>query len=343
MSETANKYINLDRDARFVSTKILMDSYVHYDESLNSSAHNYVSLGDGLTLGIVSSQVPEISKAISSILSRSLEDVKNSNEGYLPDSAVERVQFNIISPFGISNLWGTTGHRFVLSRQITKDVSEIIASILVGRSKDTIFFLTGKYNNIKQSSIKEEVNFDLPDDDSPNHKWFDRFSFPDLENFKPAAYHQIANFVVNKEHRGFGYARKFLDGIIKYYSRDHIALHKNKIEHSQHLLCGRGFWQIGDPPWLAKMESLGFYRRAGAESFFIEHDWAPLQKVIWDGCPISNTAYNKHFGMPDIYISGAEFSNKTDQHLWNRIPKVVALSNDPRAKLQYFQAMHNFI
>jgi hypothetical protein len=339
-----DKYINLNWGDRFVDWGLLRDSYVKYDDSHNPTAPNFVTINDDLELGIVSSQVPEIARAISSVLSRSLEDAKNVNEGYLPDAAVERVQREIISPYGIANLWGTTGHRFVLSQRHGSSMREIIASILIGQSKDTIFFLTGKYNNIRQSTIKEQVDLNLPDDSGNGHKWFDRFAFPDLDVFKPQSYHQMANFVVNKEQRDRGYARLFLGSIVKYYSRDHLDSYDEPIIHSQHLLCGKGLWQIGDPPWLPKMQALGFYRRAGAESFFIDQPWAPLTPVYWlsESNVVSNLQYNEHFGLPRLYDEPFTPSNKTDQHLLDRIPEVIRLSKDPRAKLQYFQAMYNF-
>lgn len=339
------KYINLDWGARFLPWETVHNSFIKYDESLNPAAPNYVPIGEDLTLGIVSSQVPEIAKAVSSILSRSLDDVRNSKEGYLPDSAVDRVQTNIISPHGIANVWGTTGHRFILAKHHGPSMVEIIASILVGRSKDTIFFLTGKYNNIRQSTIHEDVDVNLPDDEHPEHKWLERFAMPPLEKFKPLGYHHIANFVVNKEQRGTGLGRLFLNSIVKYYSRDHIQANNTGIQHSQHLLCGRGFWQIGDPPWLPKMQALGFYRRAGAENFFIDQPWAPLTPVYWmsESNPVSNTKYNEYFGMPKVYEDNFVPSDKTDQHLLDRIPYVRCLSRNPKAKLQYFQAMYNFV
>jgi len=337
------KSIYLDKNARFVKTDILRDAYLHYEDSLNPKAPRYVSLDyRDLEIGIVSSQVPEISRAISSILSLSLEDVKNDNGGYLPSSVVERVQTEIISPYGVSELWGTTGHRFVMSRTDNDGMHEIIASILVGRSKDTIFFLTGKYNNLRHSSIKEDIDLNQSIDNNPDHKWFEQFAFPDLDIFKPKFYHQIANFVVVQDYRGLGLARFFLENIVEYYSRNYIQLHNTRIEHSQHLLCGNGFWQIGDPPWLVKMEALGFYLRGGAESFFIEHDWAPLLPIHQDGKVISNIEYNQSFGLPDKYRT-FQPSNQSEEHLLDRIPKVIELSQNPKAKLQYFQAMYNFI
>jgi len=337
-----SKYINLNPDDRFVKTDLLRSSYVHYRESLAPLAMRYVPLGDGFELGIVSSQVPEIARGISSILSRSLEDAKDTNHGYLPPGVVERVQREIISPFGISQLWGTTGHRFVMSRSMDYGKHEIVASILIGQSKDTIFFFTGRYNNLKHSTIAQDVDLNQSADGNPNHKWFDQFAFPDLENFKPKMYHQIANFVVSKEHRGKKLSRFFLQNIVKYYSKWHMMATNQAVIHSQHLLCGNGLWQIGDPPWLPKMQALGFYLRGGAESFFIEQDWAPLTPVLDEqGKSISNVKYNQSFDLPAKYENW--ISTYSHQHMIERIPEVIRLSQDPRAKLQYFQAMFNFL
>lgn len=337
-----DKYINLNFGDRFVEADVLRNSYLHYEDSLNPTAPPFISFeSEDLELGIVSSQVPQISRAISSVLSRSLEDGKDTNGGYLPPGVVERVQTEIISPFGISHLWSTTGHRFVLSRSHTSDLREIVASILVGRSKDTIFFFTGRYNNIQHSTIQQTVDLEQSLDGNPNHKWFEQFAFPDLERFKPRFYHQIANFVVSKEYRGQGLARFLIENIRKYYSRDRILDRHDAIEHSQHLLCGRGFWQIGDPPWLPKMQALGFYLRGGAESFFVEHDWSQLPSVYQNGHIISNVDYNKSFDLPIKYNNFQP--HPSDEHLMGRIPEVMRLSQDPRYKLQYFQAMYNFL
>jgi hypothetical protein len=118
-----------------------------------------VPLEDGMELGIVSSAVPEIARAVSSLLSRSLEDARNDLKGHLPAAVVKRVQLEIISPYGVAHIWGVTGHRFVLSRRVTAERSELIATILVGRSKDTVFFFTGRYNNLRHSTIRETVDF----------------------------------------------------------------------------------------------------------------------------------------------------------------------------------------
>jgi GNAT superfamily N-acetyltransferase len=336
-----DRQIFLDPGARFVPTTLLDDAYVRYEETQNPSASNHVRLDDGLELGIVSSAVPEIARGISSMLSRSLDDARNDHGGHLPIAVVQRVQSEIISPYGVANLWGTTGHRFVLSRRIDGRTSELLATILVGRRKGTIFFLTGRYNNLRHSQIADEVDFDQPAGTDPGQRWFDQFVFPDLERFKPTAYHQIANFVVAKEHRGEGLAERLLAAIVGKYAKDDIDARGAPIEHSQHLLCGRGLWQIGDPPWLARMEKLGFYLRWGAESFFIEHDWAPLPPTFDRGRPLSNREYNRSFGLPHRYQEGRS-PPASSEHLLDRVDTVVSLSQDPRAKLQYFQTMFDF-
>ena len=337
------KYVDLNPEDRFVATSVLRHAYVRFEGSRAPSAPRYVSLEDGMELGIVSSAVPEIARAVSSLLSRSLEDARNDRAGHLPATVVRRVQLEIISPYGVAHIWGVTGHRFVLSRRVGAEQSELLATILVGRSKDTVFFFTGRYNNLRHSTIRETVDFDQPDRDDPAHRWFDRFAFPDIERFKPRGYHHIANFVVSKEQRGKELSRFLLAKIVEKYARDHIEKHGHTVEHSQHLLCGRGFWQIGDPPWLPRMEALGFRLRRGAESFFLEHDWARLPPIVdlATGAPISNAAYNASYGLPQRYLT-EKSTGDASEHLSDRVEEVIRLSRDSRAKLQYFQAMFDF-
>lgn len=338
---TLEKYINLDAQDRFVPTSVLRDAYVRYAGSAAPTLPNFVTLGDEMELGIVSGTVPQIARAVSSLLCRSLEDARNDRGGHLPVEVVRRVQLEIISPHGVAHIWGVTGHRFVLSRRVGAQ-SEILATILVGRSKDTVFFFTGRYNNLRHSTIEETVDFDQPDRDDPAHRWFERFCFPDVVRFKPRGYHHIANFVVAREQRGQKISRLLLDAIVEHYARDHIAARGRTVGHSQHVLCGRGFWQIGDPPWLPRMEKLGFYLRWGAESFFIEHDWAPLPAVFDErGERVSNVAFNELSGLAKRYSTGSPTGNLSE-HLLDRVPEVVRMSRDPRAKLQYFQAMFDF-
>jgi len=177
---SGDRTIHLRSDDRFVATELLRGAYLRYEDSRNPSAPDHVVLDDGLELGIVSSAVPAIARGISSLLSCSLEDAKNDRGGHLPAAVVERVQSAIISPYGVANLWGTTGHRFVLSRQVNAQTSELLATILVGRRKGTIFFFTGRYNNLRHSQIAAEVDFEQPAGSDPAQRWFDQFAFPDL-------------------------------------------------------------------------------------------------------------------------------------------------------------------
>lgn len=328
---------------RFIDADVLRRAYLRYDESRSPDAPPHVCLEAGLELGIVSSHVPDIALAVSSLLTRSLEGARCDRGGHLPPEVVARVQRDIISPAGVAGLWGTTGHRFVLSCRASGNRRQILATTLVGRSKDTVFFFSGRYNNLRHSTMATVVDFDQPDTlgGDPSRRWFDRFAFPEASQFKPDRYHHIANFVVGLENRREGLAKLLLDSIVRYYSKDHLANNNLPIEHSQFLLCGKGFWQIGDPPWLARMQRLGFYLRWGAESFFIEHDWARLPTVTMGGKLISNLAYNKMYGLPACYAGGQQ-PHPSSEHLLDRIPEVLRLASDPRAKLQYFQALLDF-
>lgn len=341
--QSTPRIINLHGDDRFVPTAVLRSAYIHYAESQNPSAPPFVTLPEGYELGIVHSDVPAIARGVSSLLSRSLEDAKDQHGGHLPARIVERVQLDIISPHGVAHLWGTEGHRFVLSRPVDPTTSELVATMLVARRKGTIFFFTGRYNNVRHSTIEQTVDFDQPAASHPAQKWFAQFAFPAPLHFKPTAFHHIANFVVAKEHRGKRLSRLFLDALLTKYARDRMVAEGRAIEHSQHLLCGRGFWQIGDPPWLARMERLGFELRFGAESFFIEHDWAPLPTIYDEhGRPISNLEYNRSYGLPERYQGGKAPARPSEFHLLDRVPEVIRLAQDPRAKLQYFQTMFHF-
>ncbi len=336
------KFINLDARARFVPTELLRAAYLHYEDSRAPSAPRFVDFAaEGMELGIVSSAAPQLARAISSLLSCSLERAKDSQGGHLPSAVVERVQLEIISPYGVSSLWGAHGHRFVLSRRVDASTSELLATILVARRKGTVFFFTGRYNNLRHSTMAQEVDFDQPAGSDPAQKWFDQFAFPPVAEFKPKGYHHIANFVVANDHRGQRLSRFMLDAIVRKYSRDHIEARAGTIEHSQYLLCGRGFWQIGDAPWLSRMEKLGFRLRWGAESFFVEHDWAPLPAIFAKGEQVSNLAYNRAYGLPQRYLDARPPEDPV--HLRERVAEVVRLAQDPRAKLQYFQTLFDFV
>jgi hypothetical protein len=59
------------------------------------------------------------------------------------------------------------------------------------------------------------------------------------------------------------------------------------------------------------------------------------------GEPISNVAYNRSFGLPDRYLAPTP-ATTSNVHLDDRVAEVIRLSQQPTAKLQYFQAMFDF-
>ena len=87
-----DRSIHLNERDRFVATPTLRGAYLRYEESRNPSALNYVSLEDGLELGIVASAVPELARGISSLLCRSLEDARDDRGGHLPVAVGQAVQ-----------------------------------------------------------------------------------------------------------------------------------------------------------------------------------------------------------------------------------------------------------
>lgn len=59
------------------------------------------------------------------------------------------------------------------------------------------------------------------------------------------------------------------------------------------------------------------------------------------GVPIDHVAYNALAGIAKRYTEGTPSGN-ADEHLLERVPEVLRRAVDPRAKLQYFQAMYDF-
>src|SRR5260221_414472 len=171
----------------------------------------YVTINDELELGIVDTKKHiEVAKAVSSLLSRSIDRAKDVYGGYLPSQIVERAQLKYVSPYAISNLWGKNSQRFVLSRKINTAMREIIGTALIANSEDTLLFFTNKYNNLKFSTIKEDVDFDLRVDG--NHRWFDKFDLPELQDYKPQGCNQLANFAIeNTNYRGLGLGKLLIN------------------------------------------------------------------------------------------------------------------------------------
>ncbi|MCM2280037.1 MAG: hypothetical protein NDJ89_18340 [Oligoflexia bacterium] len=312
-----------------------------------------------IELGIASMDEPEMATAVSSLLSRSLQDAKYTHGGYLPPQVAERVQQELISPYGVKNRWGKAGHRFVMSRDAGDGKREVIGTLLVSKEEDGLFFFTSMYNNLNTGRIREQVDFNVLADGIPGHKWFDKFALPEAERYKPKGFHHIANFVIEKEGlRGAGLSRLFIDSVVENYTR----FGSSPIPHSQPMLSGQGFWQIGDPPWLDRMGALGFYPRLGAETFHVDVDWARLVPTLGkDGRPIDHVNYNQSFNVPQMYeqlqlgtspyreLYDAVVKSRQEgtsapagDHLLERIPEVVRLAKSGKAKFQYFQLLYPF-
>jgi len=346
---------------RFIDEDILRNSYVRYPNSLNPTALPYVLLEDGYELGIVDTKNNlSMAKAVSSLLSRSIDDARDvCYNGYLPEWIVRRAQLEYVSPYAVSNLWGRSGNRFVLTRTVGTGKRELVATALISSSKDNLFFYTSKYNNIKHSTMAHEIDWEMKV--NGKHKWFDGFSMPDAASYKLAGYNQLANFSVEKRCRDLGLSRLLLHEIHKNYSLWYICkkngistdgkylwVEQQVVKHSQPMVCGKGLLQIADPSWRPVMLHLGFELRMGAETFYMEQDHAPLPRIIRNGKVIDIIEYNRVYGLPGIYEDrGVEYwkEKTTDNsiHLMDRVPEVVSLAKSGRAKLQYFQLVYSFL
>ncbi len=325
-----------------IQTDILRCAYIRRADGTDRGLANFV-LCEGWEIGIVRSDCPTVAAAISALLCSVLDKARNTAEGgHLPAAVVQRIQENVISPTAVAQLWGQTGYRFVLTRSVDAQTHELLATMLVAKSVESLFFFTGAYNNLLQSRLKEQIDLSMPHPNLRDMLWFSQFDFPDLGEFKPSDYHQIANFAVSLPYQAKGLGRLLLQQIQQKYAASYLSALGREPLHGQPLLSGRGLWQIGDPPWLLKMRKLGFYLRAGAESFFIEQAGAPLPAIFAaDGHKIDNVEYNRSFGLPQLYEGWQP--NHSREHLMHRIAKVQRLAVSPHAKLQYFQTLFDFV
>lgn len=324
------KYINKNPNDRFVQSSVLKDAYIT-DNVINEKLNPYITLlinNDDLEFGIVDTSSPFISNAISSLLTRSVEMSKDIHGGYVPADIINNAQKEYVSPYGITNLWGATGYRFVLSRKVSAEYREIIGTALITKNASTLFFLSSKYHNLidfdtKCITMKEEKD-----------EWFNRFATPSLESYKIPNYNQLANFAIEGSHRGNNLGKIMLSTIIKYYSA--INVFKTNKMHSQPLLYGDGIFQIADPAWRKRMLKNGLKLRMGAESFYVDGNPDFLDPVILNNEIISNIEFNNMFDMPQIYENNHKIEHNSI-HLVNRIPLVKKLAQSNMHKLQYYQ------
>ena len=336
MPRQTMKYINLDAHDRFVHEDILRNSYIRNYNCADPNAKPYITINNDYELGIIdTSRYSSLSKAVSSLLTRSIEDAKDIYGGYLPPDIVTRAQLQYVSPHAISNLWGRTGYRFVLTRSVGRNKREIIGTLLIAKSKNTLFFFTSKYNNLAYSSMEQDVDWNLRI--GGNHKWFDRFKLPDIKDYKPANCNQIANFAIEKIGcRNLGLGKMLIREVIKNYALLYMLENNLNINHSQHLICSKGLFQIADPSWREPMMNIGFKLRHGAETFYVDREQDPLPRASI-GYETDNVSYNRKFGLPQIYNNIPHIIDNEDIHLSGRIKEVIELSLSNESKLQYFQ------
>ena len=330
------KYININSHCRFVNKNVLRSAYIVNPNSLSSKENPYVTLDDSYELGIVDTRYNKnVALAISSLLTRSIEKASDVHGGYLPDGVVKNAQLSYVSPDAISNLWGKTGYRFVLSRTVNNDVKEIVGTALISSRKDNLFFFTSRYHNIAHSSMMTNIDFDLD-------RWFDNFALPPTQSYKPQGLNQIANFSIDENWRNNGLSKFMLTSIIKNYAVQYILANGgnlSNLSHSQYLICGDGLFQIADPSWLSVMQHVGLQHRYGAESFYVN----PTLGSTMNGKQISNVRYNEMCGLNQIYENFDLVSENYDAiHMICRIPEVLRMSKNETYKLQYFQLYGTF-
>lgn len=330
------KYINTDSHCRFVNENVLRSAYIVNPNSLSSQKNPYVTLDDDYELGIVDTRHnKDVALAISSLLTRSIEKASDVYGGYLPDNIVKNAQLSYVSPDAVSNLWGKTGYRFVLSRTVNSEVREIVGTVLISSRKDNLFFFTSRYHNIAHSSMMTNIDFSLD-------RWFDNFALPPIQSYKPQGLNQIANFSIDENWRNNGLSKFMLSSIVENYAVQYILANGGSLSdlsHSQYLVCGDGLFQIADPSWLSVMQHVGLRHRYGAESFYVN---PPLGSTM-NGKKISNVKYNEMCGLNliyEIFDLGPEIDNPI--HMIDRIPEVLQMSNDETYKLQYFQLYGTF-
>ncbi|MEZ4337487.1 MAG: ankyrin repeat domain-containing protein [Sandaracinaceae bacterium] len=269
---TLEKRVNLEAGDRFVPTSVLRAAYVRYANTTAPTQPSHVSLEDGLELGIVSSAVPEIARAdLLAALPLARGRARRSGRALSPLRCARAARDHLAA----RRRAHLGRHRPLLCSRTVGDRSEILATILVGRSKDTIFF-TGRY---KQQPAPRDDPRDrrlrAAEPRRPEPALVRPLPLPEITRFKPRGYHHIANFVVSKEQRGKKLSRHLLDAIVEHYARDHLVARGRAVGHSQHLLAGGLLADRRSAVAAADGAARLLPALSGAESFFVEHPWAP--------------------------------------------------------------------
>ena len=337
-----NKYINFSQDDILIDSNRLRNCYIKYDlYPISDKFNRDIDLApfiieNGFEIGIVDTKKDiKIANAISSLLTRSVEYAKDSLGGYIPDKYVTNAQMEYVSPYAISNLWGLGGYRFVITQDIGNNIHKLIATILISNSRSNLFFFTNKFNNITINSLDKIMK--------TNSKWFDNFSFPNINNYYPFGFNQIANFAIEKNYRGNSLGSTIIKLLTKYYSSQYMQNNNIQIKHSQPLICGSGLFQISDPAWISRMTKMNFNIRFGSEVFFVKNNNNVPEKTMKNGKFISNVEYNTSMGLK-IYDNNdyKNYIKHPEMILHDEINRVKTLTQSENAKWQYTQTYINF-
>ncbi len=143
-----------------------------------------------LELGVVDPSRPGVAEGISKLLFRSIADARASAGGHLPDWLVTDVERNYISPDKVRTLWAPFGLRFCVLR----DASEIVGTVHVTRTHETIFTVDRNTCNVAAS---------------------------DFPGRKPERFHHMVNLSVLHELRRARIASAMLDGVVQHF-RDQL-------------------------------------------------------------------------------------------------------------------------
>jgi hypothetical protein len=87
------------------------------------------------------------------------------------------------------------------------------------------------------------------------------------------------------------------------------------------------------------MLDIGFKVRHGAESFYVERDWAPLIPIKINNRILPNIEFNSMFGIHDNQTLDKRLEK---YYLLDRVDHIKKLNKSNKAKLQYYQLMYPF-
>lgn len=143
-------------------------------------------LGNELYVKIVDPYTDvDLVKSISSLLTESTGDFRESRGGHVPDEVVNNVIHKLYtSTESVTETFSKTGFRFAL---VHRKTDELVSTMLVAKSHDTIFIKDRKSLNSNTSEVC---------------------------TIAPPNYHCAINFATKKEYRRYGFGKILLHSIL---------------------------------------------------------------------------------------------------------------------------------